>query len=142
MPGWIGPTVAISLAVIALAFLAIGIAVALMARTASRQLQALRDKVDPAIDGIRRITDAGAELSGDVKAEIEEYLETSREVRRDLTRGVYRVKARLADLDALYEVMHEEVEDTALDVAASMRSVRNGVGMVARIRRWLVRGRR
>ena len=52
------------------------------------------------------------------------------------------MKSRLADLDALYEVVHEEVEETALDVAARVRSVRNGAGMVSRIRRWLVRGRR
>jgi hypothetical protein len=39
-------------------------------------------------------------------------------------------------------VVHEEVEDTALDVAARVRAVRNGAGMVSRIRRWLVRGRR
>ena len=141
-PAWIGPTVAISLAIIALAFLAIGVAVALMARTTVREIRALRAKVDPAVDGLRRITDAGAELSGDIKHEIREYLATSRALRRDLTRGVYQVKSRLADLDALYEVVHEEVEDTALDVAARVRSVRNGVGMVSRIRRWLVRGRR
>ena len=48
------------------------------------------------------------------------------------------MQARLEDLDALYEVVHEEVEETALDVAARVRSVRNGAGMVGRIRRWLV----
>jgi hypothetical protein len=142
MPGWIGPTVAISLVVIALAFAAIGVAVTLLARTAIREVRELREEVAPAISAVRRITDAGAELSGDIKQEMEEYLATSRAVRRDLERGVYEVKSRLADLDALYEVVHEEVEDTALDVAARVRAVRNGAGMVSRIRRWLVRGRR
>jgi hypothetical protein len=52
------------------------------------------------------------------------------------------VTTLLADLDALYEVVHEEVEDTALDVAARVRSLRNGAGMVGRLRRWLVRARR
>ena len=142
MPGWIGPTVAISLVVIALAFAAIGVAVALLARTAIREVRELREEVAPAISAVRRITDAGADLSGDIKQEVQEYLATSRAVRRDLERGVYEVKSRLADLDALYEVVHEEVEDTALDVAARVRAVRNGAGMVSRIRRWLVRGRR
>ena len=59
--------------------------------------------------------------------------------RNDLEIGVRKVKRKLSDLDALYEVVHEEVEDTALDVAAGLRSVRNGAGMVGRIRRWLVR---
>ena len=142
MPGWIGPTVAISLVVIALAFAAIGVAVTLLARTAIREVRELREEVAPAISALRRITDAGADLSGDIKQEVQEYLATSRAVRRDLERGVYEVKSRLADLDALYEVVHEEVEDTALDVAARVRAVRNGAGMVSRIRRWLVRGRR
>ena len=142
MPGWIGPTVALSLVVIALAFAAIGVAVALLARSAIREVRELREEIAPAISAVRRITDAGADLSGDIKQEMQEYLATSRAVRRDLERGVYQVKSRLADLDALYEVVHEEVEDTALDVAARVRAVRNGAGMVSRIRRWLVRGRR
>ena len=142
MPAWVGPTVAISLVVIALAFAAIGVAVALLARTAIREVRELREEVAPAISAVRRITDAGADLSGDIKREVQEYLATSRAVRQDLERGVYQVKSRLADLDALYEVVHEEVEDTALDVAARVRAVRNGAGMVSRIRRWLVRGRR
>lgn len=142
MPAWVGPTVAISLVVIALAFAAIGVAVALLARTAIREVRELREEVAPAISAVRRISDAGADLSGDIKQEVQEYLATSRAVRRDLERGVYQVKSRLADLDALYEVVHEEVEDTALDVAARVRAVRNGAGMVSRIRRWLVRGRR
>ncbi|HEY9519128.1 MAG TPA: hypothetical protein VIQ98_07700 [Gemmatimonadales bacterium] len=142
MPAWIGPTVAISLVVIALAFAAIGVAVALLARTAIREVRELREEISPAISSVRRITEAGADLSGDIKQEVQEYLATSRAVRRDLERGVYEVKSRLADLDALYEVVHEEVEDTALDVAARVRAVRNGAGMVSRIRRWLVRGRR
>jgi len=142
MPAWIGPTVAISLVVIALAFAAVGVAVGLLARTAIREVRELREEVAPAISAVRRITDAGADLSGDIKQELQEYLATSRAVRQDLERGVYQVKSRLADLDALYEVLHEEVEDTALDVAARVRSVRNGAGMVSRIRRWLVRGRR
>ena len=53
--------------------------------------------------------------------------------------GVRQVKVKLRDLDALYEVVHEEVEDTALDVAATLRSVRAGAGMVGKSRRWLVR---
>jgi hypothetical protein len=142
MPAWIGPTVAISLVVIALAFAAIGLAVALLARTAIREVRELREEVAPAISAVRRITDAGADLSGDIKQEVQEYLATSRAVRQDLERGVFEVKSRLADLDALYEVVHEEVEDTALDLAARVRGVRNGAGMVSRIRRWLVRGRR
>jgi hypothetical protein len=52
------------------------------------------------------------------------------------------VENRLADLDSLYSVVHDEVEDTALDVAAALRTVRRGNGMLGRVRRLLVAGRR
>jgi uncharacterized protein YoxC len=148
-PGWVGPTAAISLVIIALAFAVIATAMVLVARVASTEIRQLseelgrlRQELAPALQAMKRIAEAGAELSGDVRQEIQQYLVTSRAVRKDLERGVRRVKIRLADLDALYEVVHDEVEDTALDVAAGVRSVRRGAGMVGRLRRWLVRGRR
>lgn len=146
LPGWIGPTIAISLAVIALAFAIIGLALGLVALKASREIAGLsklvsrfRAEITPALMSLRRVADTGAELSNEIRDEAKEYIQVSRDVRHDLQRGVRKVKRKLDDLDALYEVVHEEVEETALDVAAGLRSVRNGAGMVGRIRRWLVR---
>ena len=68
--------------------------------------------------------------------------ETSRRVRRKVVRGIDRVEERLADLETLYDVVHDEVEDTALDVAAALRSARQGNGMIGRVRRLLVPSRR
>lgn len=149
MPGWVGPTVALSLVLIALAFAAIGVTAVIVARTAQRkiaqlseQFAGLRKELHEVLDAVRRVAAIGSELSGDVREEVQHYLATSRAIRHDLDRGVRRVKTRLADLGALYEVVHEEVEDTALDVAARVRAVRQGAGMVGRLRRWMVRGRR
>lgn len=149
LAAWVGPTVALSLVVIALAFLGVGAASVLVALTARKEIRALSDKLaalradlQGVVESARRIAATGAELSGDLRAEVHHYLATSRAIRHDLDRGVRRVKTRLADLDALYEVVHEEVEETALDVAAKVRSVRQGASMVGRLRRWLVRGRR
>jgi len=146
MPGWIGPTVAISLAVIALAFAVIGLGTAVVALKVSREISGLsrliarlRGEITPALMAIRRVADTGADLSDEIRDEAKEYLLVSRGVREDLQKGVRKVKRKLDDLDALYEVVHDEVEETALDVAAGLRSVRNGAGMVGRIRRWLVR---
>jgi uncharacterized protein YoxC len=147
--GWVGPTVAISLVAIALSYVVMAVALALLARRTAQEvsklsgeLAQLRGEVSPALSSLRRITDAGADLSGDVKKEVGEYLATSRSLRHDVSLGVRRLKTRLADLDALYEVLHAEVEDTALDVAAKLRTVRKGVGVVSRLRRFLVRSRR
>ncbi len=146
MPGWIGPTIAISLAVIALAFAVIGLGTAVVALKVSKEISGLsrliarlRGEITPALMAIRRVADTGADLSDEIRDEAKEYLVVSRGVREDLQKGVRKVKRRLDDLDALYEVVHDEVEETALDVAAGLRSVRNGAGMVGRIRRWLVR---
>ena len=58
-----------------------------------------------------------------------------------MTRGVDRLEAKLADLETLYDLVHDEIEDTALDVAAALRSVRRGNGVLGRVRRLLVPGR-
>ncbi len=149
MPGWVGPTVAISLVVIALAFAAIAAGSVMLARAAKREISEVSDKLEgirgdlhDAMHAVRRVAETGEDLSLKLKEEIQHYLATSRAIRQDVERGVRRVKTRLADLDALYEVVHEEVEDTALDVAARVRSVRHGASVVGRLRRWLVRGRR
>jgi uncharacterized protein YoxC len=146
LPGWVGPISAVSLVIIALAFAAIATAAVMIARKASTEigqlsdeLAKLRGELSPALQAMRRVADAGADLSGDIREEVDEYLVVSRGVRKDLQVGLRKFKGKLQDLDALYEVLHEEVDDTALDVAAGLRTVRNGAGMVGRIRRWLVR---
>ena len=149
MPGWVGPTMAISLVIIALAFAAIAAGSVLLARAAQKEIAELSDKLEgirgdlhDAMQAVRRVAETGEDLSVKLKEEIQHYLATSRAIRQDLERGVRKVKGRLADLDALYEVVHEEVEDTALDVTARVRSMRRGAGMVGRLRRLFVRGRR
>jgi hypothetical protein len=149
MPGWVGPTMAISLVIIALSFAAIAFGSVLLARAAQKEIGELSEKLEgirgdlhDAMHAVRRVAETGEDLSIKLKEEIHQYLTTSRAIRHDLDRGIRRVKSRLADLDALYEVVHDEVEETALDVAAKVRSVRNGAGVVGRLRRLLVRSRR
>ena len=149
MAGWVGPTAAISLVIIALSFAAIALGSVMVARAAKKEISEVSDKLEgirgdlhDAMHAVRTVAETGADLSGKLKDEVEHYLVTSRAIRQDLEKGVRHVKGRLADLDALYEVVHDEVEDTALDVAAKVRTVREGAGMVGRLRRWLVRTRR
>jgi hypothetical protein len=105
-------------------------------------MAALVDGVDRLRGEVESVLTSVRHLAQSATAEAEQYLATGRAIRLDLERGIRRVKARLADLDALYEVVHEEVEDTALDVAARVRAVRQGASVVGRLRRWMVRGRR
>ena len=79
---------------------------------------------------MRRLTEQGQDLMVLVRHEAGAFAQTSRRVRRKLVRGVDRVEDKLADLETLYDLVHGEVEDAALDVAATLRSVRRGNGML------------
>jgi len=147
-PAWVGPTMAISLAIIALCFLGIAVTAAIAALRLSAQVKRLTGVVDglqddaaQALKAVRRLTEQGQDLMVVVRNEAGAFAQTSRRVRRKVTKGVDRVEEKLADLETLYDLVHGEVEDAALDVAATLRSVRRGNGMLGRVRRLIVAGR-
>ena len=148
-PEWVGPTVAISLVVIAVSILAGAVAVAVAAlrimgetRKLSTMIQGYQEDITQGLAGVRRLSDQGQDLLVLVRQEVGAFTQTSRRIRRKLVRGVDNVEAKLADLETLYDLVHDEVEDTALDVAAALRTSRQGNGMLGRVRRLLVPSRR
>ncbi len=148
-PAWVGPTIALSLAVIAVSVLAVATAAALatlrlsgQARKIAALVEGLQDDVAQSLKSVRQLTEQAQDLMVLVRHEAGAFAQTGRRVRRKVMRGVDRIEGRLADLESLYDVVHDEVEDTALDVAAALRSVRRGNGMLGRVRRLLVAGRR
>ena len=148
-PDWVGPTVAISLVVIALAIVAGAVVVAIAAlrisgetRKLSTLIQGYQDDVTQTLTGLRRVIDQGQDMLVVVRQEVGAFTQTSRRIRRKLIRGVDNVETKLADLETLYDLVHDEVEDTALDVAAALRTSRQGNGMLGRVRRLLVPSRR
>ena len=147
-PSWVGPTVALSLVVIALCLLALAIGalsafagIAGQVKQLGARLVGMQDDVRATVHAVRQLTDQAQDLLVTVRHEAGAFAQTSRRVRRKIVRGMDRIEGRLEDLDALYDVVHEEVEDTALDVAAALRSFRKGNGMIGRVRRMLVPGR-
>jgi hypothetical protein len=146
---WIAPTVAVSLALIALCVVALAmvILVALRdtrARTAElgRELAGLRQEIAPAIEAVRTFSEAGAEMAETARVEVQALGETSAVLRREVNRGLRRARRRLDDFDALIEVLHEEVEDAALDLAVALRTVRASRGLLGQVRRFLTPGRK
>ena len=148
-PDWVGPTVAISLVVIAVSVLGAAAALAYAAirimgetRKLGTMIQGYQEDVGQTLANARRLTDQGQDMLVLLRQEVGAFTQTSRRIRRKLVRGVDNVEAKLADLETLYELVHEEVEDTALDVAAALRGSREGDGMLGRVRRLIVPGRR
>jgi methyl-accepting chemotaxis protein len=148
-PEWVAPTAAISLVVIAVSMLGAAAALAYAAlrivaetRKVSSLIQSHQDDVAQALAGTRRLLDQGQDVMVLLRQEIGAFTQTSRRIRRKLVRGVDNVEAKLADLETLYQLVHEEVEDTALDVAAALRTFRQGDGMLGRVRRLIVPSRR
>ncbi len=146
---WVGPVMAISLAVMALALVALVGGVVLTLRRLrdpvdrlTDLLQGLQGDLGDTLGNVRRLTEQGQDVLAVVRQEAGSYAQAGRRLRRQVLRGADRIRTRLEDLESLYDVVHEEVEDTALDVAAALRSVRAGNGMLGRVRRLLVPGRR
>jgi uncharacterized protein YoxC len=147
-PAWVGPTMAISLAVIALSIVGAAVAVLITVSRLSGQIkkigtvvEGLQDDVTEGVTSVRRLIEQGQDLMVVVRNEVGAFAQTSRQLRRKVTKGVDRIEGKLSDLETLYDLVHDEVEDTALDVAAALRSARRGNGMLGRVRRLLVPGR-
>ena len=147
-PEWVGPTVAISLAVIALSFLGIALAVAIAALKLAGQtkklgtlVDGLQDDVARTLKAVRRLTEQGQDVMVVIRQETGAFAQTARRLRRKTVRAVDRVEMKLQELETLYDVVRDEVESAALDAAAALRSVRRGNGMLGRVRRLLVPSR-
>ncbi|MFL5401701.1 MAG: hypothetical protein ACJ8BF_02670 [Gemmatimonadales bacterium] len=147
-PEWVGPTVAISLAVIALSFLGIAIAVAVAALKIAGQtkkigtlVDGLQDDIGRTLKTVRGLTEQAQDVMLLVRQETGAFAQTARRIRRKAVRAVDQVEMKLQELETLYDVVRDEVEGAALDMAAALRSVRRGNGMLGRVRRLLVPSR-
>jgi hypothetical protein len=148
-PEWVGPTAAIALVVIAVSMVGAaavlayaGLRMVAETRKLSTMIQGYQEDVGQALAGARRLLDQGQDVMVLLRQEIGAFTQTSRRIRRKLVRGVDSIEAKLTDLETLYDLVHEEVEDTALDVAAALRTSREGNGMLGRVRRLIVPSRR
>jgi hypothetical protein len=147
-PEWVGPTVAISLAVLAISFLALALAIAAAVFRLTREVrkvgsmvEGLQDDIARTLRGVRRLTEQGQDIMVLVRHEAGAFAQTARRLRRRTVRTVDRIETKLQDLETLYDVVHDEIEGTALDLAAALRSLRRGNGLLGRVRRILVPSR-
>ncbi len=139
--GWVGTTMALSLIVIALSFVTIAASMAFAFKKAaeeihdlSKAMQSLQNDLSPALKAIQTFSNEGERLATLVSAETEEVVNASRAIRVGL-------REKLVNLEAVYDVLAEEVEETAIDAAVTLRNFRTGASWFGVIRRLLRLGR-
>ena len=134
LPTWVGVVIALSLGIIALAALVQGAAIIAAAMGVRAAVKALRNFAGPAITDV-------LQLIASIKIEADAIVGASRDVRHRIVKAADAAEERLTSLDALAEVMQEELEETAIDAAATMRDVRRGLS-VWRWSRKLLKGKK
>ena len=113
-----------------------------LAASGTRVVNSLDRDVRPVLDSVRSVTKDAEHLVTTVRSEVDGFAGTSRSLRTQVEHAATSVEGRLRDLEALLDVVQDEVEDTALDFAAALRTTRRGGGVIRRMRRAFLRSGR
>jgi len=146
---WAEAVTAVSTAIIAVLLLAMAVAALSLLRdfrdlmrTAQRTIDTLERDARPALLAAKSITEDASKVVASFKDEAGDIAESVHDVRERFEVMIDRTEERLQDLDALIDVVHYEVEETALDIAAALRTTRRGATVVRAMKRaFLGRGR-
>ena len=148
--GWAETVTALSTATIALVLTIVCLAMAFFLRALRQIITDLETLTktfgqdgQPAIQSFRTLMDDATAVVTTVKTEVDGLADTSKGIRKRAERAATSIEDRLRDIETLVDVVQEEVEDTALDVAAALRTTRRGGKLFKRMKRALLRrGRR
>jgi uncharacterized protein YoxC len=134
--------IAVSVAVIAVTLMVL----AVTTLASLRDLGRLLDRLEAFAAVLERdgapLVESARSVVGAVKAEVDQIVATSRELRSKVSGAAGSLDERVRDLEAVLDVLQEEVEETALDVAAALRATRRGTSLLGAMKRALFRGRR
>ena len=140
--GW-APTVT-AIATVVVALIAVGVVVAALPliRQASRTgaaverfLNLVQKDSKPLIEDARSMVSEANRAVIKLRAEIDGVVETSQDIRTRVGNAADAAESRLLDLEALLDVVQEEVEETVLDVAAALRTTRRGSTILRTMKR-------
>lgn len=147
MTGW--PLVVIAIATSAMALGVLVILVGMLGTLRqlgqlSERMTRLLESVDrdarPVLDSVRRTADETSRVAQTIREEVVALGGASRDVRERVQRTAAALEERFVEFDTLLDILHNEVEDAVLDVAALLRTTRRGAGLMRGLRR--VFGRR
>lgn len=124
IPTWAAIVSAVSLAIIAVAALATAAGLYLAGRQFGRLLKTLESHAGPALEDVQRLVAA-------IRTEAESITSTSKDLRTRIAHAADAAQERLADLDALLDVIQDEVESATVDFAATVRTIRRGASALS-----------
>ncbi|HWP36900.1 MAG TPA: hypothetical protein VNL18_05025, partial [Gemmatimonadales bacterium] len=110
-------------------------------RAVAEVSRALEQDGRPALQSVRTAADEAGRVATALRQEVDGLVGASRRIRTQATEIADRVAERARDLEVVLDILQEEVEDTALDVAAALRATRRGAGVFRSLKR-AVLGRR
>jgi uncharacterized protein YoxC len=140
--GWAPVVTAIATAVIAL--IAVWLVVASLpllrqgSRTAAaleRLLHVIEKDSQPLIENAKSVVAEANQVAVKLRSEIDGVVETSQDIRTRVRNAAEAAEDRLLDLEALFDVLQEEMEETALAVAAALRTTRRGTTILRSMKR-------
>jgi len=130
---------AISVAMLALMSLVL---VALAAVWLGRVRRLLDRDGQPLLQAARAVAEDAGKIVGQLRGEVEQIVATSRDVRLRVSGAAGSLDERARDLEAVLDILQDEVEETALDVAVALRATRRGTSVIRAVKRAFLRGRR
>jgi biopolymer transport protein ExbB/TolQ len=140
---------AISLAVMAVIWVVMGLSVLSWLRARRRTWEALdrfaefleREGIPGLVAARGALEDIG-QVVRSVRAEVDGVVETSRELRGRVEDMAASLADRVREIEAVLDVLQEELEETVLDLAAVLRAARRGGSVIRAVKRALAgRGR-
>ena len=100
-----------------------------------RLLKAIEKDAQPLIENARSVVAEANQVAVKLRSEIDGVVETSQDIRTRVRNAAEAAEDRLLDLEALFDVLQEEMEETALDVAAALRTTRRGTTILRTMKR-------
>lgn len=140
---------AISLAVMAVIWVVMGLSVLSWLRARRRTWEALdrfaefleREGIPGLVAARGALEDIG-QVVRSVRAEVDGVVETSRELRGRVEDMAASLADRVREIEAVLDVLQDELEETVLDLAAVLRTARRGGSVIRAVKRALAgRGR-
>lgn len=140
--GWTDIVSAVSLAVIAVMLVICGVAWLRWLRELQRfedQVERLVTALDydarPALQSARKLADDAGAVVARVRSEVDGFADSAKDVRERLGKATKAVEERVRDMETVVDLVQFEVEETALDIAAALRTTRRSTQVLRAMKR-------